>query len=92
MTARRDRFVHWQLGWMLATVLVLVVLDALSLELFFLCSLIGLLVVTELTTPVNVAPAWRARLPWLIAIGLIAFAVLVVRRVLHIVPSEVMPV
>lgn len=90
-THRRTRFVNGQLAWMLGTVLVLTALGALSLELFFICSLIGLLVLTELTVPFNVAPRWRVRLPWLIAIGLVGFAVVIVRRVLVILPPEVIP-
>ncbi len=42
---RRIRFVHGQVGWMLGTVLILSLLGALSYELFFVCSLIGLLIV-----------------------------------------------
>ncbi|WP_165872063.1 hypothetical protein [Natrarchaeobius halalkaliphilus] len=89
--SRRDQFVHWQLAWMLATVLALSLFGESSLELFFICSLIGLLVVTELTAPFNVSPAWRMRLPWLILFGFVVFGALVVRRILLIVPPEVLP-
>ena len=51
-TRRRRRFVHAQLAWMLATVVVLATLESLTLELFFVLSLIGFLVVVELTAPV----------------------------------------
>lgn len=85
------RYVHGQLAWMLATALVLALLGSLSYELFFVCSLIGLLVVTELTAPFAVTPAWRRRLRWLIALGLLGFAVVVVRRILAILPPEVVP-
>ena len=85
------RFVHGQLAWMLATVLLLSLLGSLSYELFFVLSLIGLLVVTELTAPIAVTPAWRKRLTWLIALGLVGFAVVVVRRILEILPPEVLP-
>ena len=90
-TRRRARFVHGQFAWMLATALVLATLGSLSLELFFVCSLIGLLIVTELTAPVNVTPAWRKRLRWIIALGLVGFGVVVVRRILEILPPEVLP-
>ena len=90
-TPRRQRFVHAFVGWLLATVLVLAVLDAFSYERFFVLSLIGLLLVTELTAPVAVTPRWRRRLTWLVAIGLAGFAVVVVRRLLAIVPPEVIP-
>lgn len=85
------RFIHWQLAWMLAAVLVLSLLGSFSYELYFVLSLIGLLIVTELTAPFTVTPAWRRRLRWLILLGLVGFAVVVVRRILEILPPEVLP-
>ena len=90
-TRRRRRFVHAQLAWMLATVAVLATLESLTLELFFVLSLIGFLVVVELTAPAAVSPRWRRRLPWLIGAGLVVFAYVVVRRILEILPPEVLP-
>lgn len=87
---RRIRFVHAQIAWMLCTLLGLVLLGALSLELFFVVSLIGFLVVTELTAPFNVTPRWRARLKWFVLLGLVGFAYVVVRRVLEILPAGVL--
>lgn len=85
-TRRRERFIHAQVAWTLGTILVLALLQSLTLELFFVVSLIGFLVVTELTAPFTVTPAWRARLKWLIAIGLLGFAYIVVKRILAILP------
>lgn len=89
-TYRRRRFVHAQTAWMLASLVVLAALDALSVELFFVLSLIGFLVVVELTAPLNVTPEWRARLRWLIAAGLLVFGYIVVRRILQILPEGVL--
>ncbi|WP_324666119.1 hypothetical protein [Haloarcula sediminis] len=86
-TRRRQQFIHGQALWMLATVLVLAALNALTLDLFFVVSLIGFLVVVELTAAVNVTPQWRSRLKWLILAGLVGFAYIVVRRILEILPS-----
>lgn len=88
-TKRRERFIHWTLGWFLVSALVLVLLNSLTLELFFVVSLIGFLVVTELTAPFNVTPTWRARLKWLIGIGLLVFSYIVVRRILEILPPGI---
>lgn len=88
-TRRRERFVHGTVAWMLGAVVVLSLLGSLSLELFFVVSLIGFLIVTELTAPFNLTPRWRARLKWLILIGLAGFAYVVVRRVLEILPPGV---
>ena len=89
-TRRRQQFVHAQAAWMLGTLLVLTALDALSLDLFFVGSLVGLLVVIELTAAIAVTPDWRARLKWLIALGLLGFTYIVVRRILEILPPGVL--
>jgi len=73
---------------MLGTVLVLAVLGALSLELFVVGSLLGLLVMTELTAPFNVTPRWRARLKWFILGGLLLFAYFMTQRVLELLSEE----
>jgi hypothetical protein len=88
-TRRRQRFVHAQVAWMLAAALALVLLDSLSYELFFVVSLIGFLVVVELTAPFEVTPRWRSRLKWLIGLGLLVFGYIVVRRILEILPPGV---
>jgi hypothetical protein len=69
-TQRRQRFLYAQTAWMLATIVVLALLGSLSLELFFVVSLIGLLIVVELTAPFSVTPRWRSRLRWVILVGL----------------------
>jgi len=86
---RRRRFVHAQLAWMLAAALVLALLESLTYELFFVVSLIGFLVVVELTAPFRITPRWRRRLKWLILAGLAVFGYVVVRRILAILPPGV---
>ncbi|KZN23366.1 hypothetical protein A4G99_15235 [Haladaptatus sp. R4] len=88
-TRRRQRFVHGQIAWMLVSLLGLAVLHALSLELFFVLSLIGLLVIIEFTAPFNVTPTWRRRLKWFILVGLAIFVVILARHVLAVLPSGV---
>ena len=86
-TRRRLQFVHLQAGWMLGSMVVLALLGSLSLDLFFVVSLIGFLVVVELTAPFAVTPRWRRRLKWVILLGLLVFAYIVVRRILAILPE-----
>ncbi|WP_122088199.1 hypothetical protein [Halalkalicoccus subterraneus] len=88
-THRRQRFIHGQTAWMLVTIVLLSLLNSLSLELFFVLSLIGFLVVTELTAPFNVTPEWRTRLRWIIVIGLAVFGYIVLQRILAILPEGV---
>lgn len=87
---RRRRFVYGVVAWMLATIVLLSALEALSLELFFVVSLIGLLVVVELTAPFNVTPRWRRRLIPVIVIGLAGFGYIVIRRILEILPEGIL--
>lgn len=88
-TWRRQRFVSATLAWCLGSALVLALLGSLEYELFFVTALIGFLVVVELTAPLNLTPTWRSRLKWLIGLGLVVFAYVVVRRILAILPPGV---
>lgn len=68
--------------------MLLAVLGSLSLELVFVLSLIGFLVVIELTAPFNITPRWRRRLLPIIGLGLLGFGVIVIRRILAILPPR----
>ncbi|MDB9249352.1 hypothetical protein PN419_10135 [Halorubrum ezzemoulense] len=87
---RRRRFVYGVVAWMLGATVFLTLLESLELELFFVLSLIGLLVVVELTAPFNVTPRWRRRLIPVIVVGLTGFGYIVVRRILEILPEGVL--
>ncbi|GAB3411351.1 hypothetical protein GCM10027435_02860 [Haloparvum alkalitolerans] len=86
-TAKRQRFVTGVTAWLVGAILLLSLLGSMELELFFVMSLIGLLVVVELTAPFNVTPRWRRRLLPLIAVGLLGFGIIVIRRILAILPE-----
>ena len=88
-TENRIRLIHSQLGWMLCAILLLTLLGSLTVELFFVISLIGLLIVVELTAPFRITPRWRRRLWVVIALGLIGFGIIVVRRILEILPPRI---
>lgn len=87
--SRRQRFIHAQTAWMLTTIVLLAVLNALSFEMFFLLSLMGFLIVTAFATPFNVTPEWHTRLRWLIAAGLAIFGYIAIRRIVGLLPFEV---
>ena len=90
MTRSRLRFVRGLVAWMAGVCLVLTALDAMSLRLFLGASLVGLLLAVETTTPVNVAPAWRSRLRWVVLVGLLAFGAAALRRALAVLPEGVL--
>jgi len=89
-TTRRLQFIHAQLAWMLGVILLLALLGSLTVELFFVISLIGLLIIVELTAPFRITPQWRKRLWVLIGLGLLGFGVIVIRRILDILPPGVL--
>jgi len=74
---------------MLGCLLLLTLLASLTYELFFVVSLIGLLVIIELTAPFRITPVWRKRLWVITALGLAVFGGIVVRRILAILPPGV---
>nr|WP_252698787.1 hypothetical protein [Natronosalvus vescus] len=83
--------IHGQLAWMIGTIFVLSVLGSFSYTGFFSLSLLGLLVVTELTSPINVTPKWKGRLRWIILVGIAGFLFIVIRRIYMMIPPEVLP-
>ena len=89
-TRRRNQLVYGHLAWMLGTIVGLAVLGSLTYELFFVVSLIGFLIVVELTAPFNVTPRWRRRLRWIVLLGLVVFGYVVVERILAILPPGVL--
>ena len=89
-TSRRQRVIYGQTAWMLATIIVFAAVGSLALDLFVMLSLVGLMIVVELTAPINITPRWRKRLRWVIVAGLVIFCYLVINRLLEIIPEEVL--
>jgi len=84
---RRLRLVAVQTVWTYGAVVALTLFGALTFELFFIVSLIGFLIVIELTAPYVVEPRWRTRLRWVVGLGFVGFGYIAIRRVLSILPS-----
>lgn len=88
-TRRRFRFIYELTLWLSVALFGLTLLNSVTLELVFVISFIGFLVTVELTAPFTVTPQWRRRLKWIIVLALIAFAAIVIRRILVILPPGV---
>ncbi|MFC6864112.1 hypothetical protein ACFQGE_11665 [Halomicroarcula sp. GCM10025817] len=86
-TTRRQRFVTRQLAWMVGTILCLAIIGALTIELFVVASLVGLMLLTVATAPVNLTPQWRRRLKWPIFLGLVLFTYFVVNEFVEVTQS-----
>ncbi|MFB6284089.1 MAG: hypothetical protein ABEK59_09190 [Halobacteria archaeon] len=90
MTTRKQQlFINSQIAWMTAALIFLTLFGSLSLELYFVLSLLGFLIIVELTAPFNITIRWRKRLKWIIAAGILVFGYVVVKRVLEILPPGV---
>ncbi|WP_049941321.1 hypothetical protein [Halorhabdus utahensis] len=87
-TRRRQQFIYAQALWMLGALLTLAALGALSLDLYVSVSWFGLIVIIGLTTPVATTPTWRSRLKWFMAGGSVVFGLIVLRRTIELLPSE----
>ena len=87
--ARQYQFVSGVLAWTLASLFVLVTTGWLTYELFFVVSLIGVLVVVEFTSPIHVRPRWRTRVRWVVLVGVAGFLVVLARRTVAVLPSGV---
>ncbi|MEF8853184.1 MAG: hypothetical protein V5A44_04265 [Haloarculaceae archaeon] len=87
MVDRRLWFVRLWIGWTVGSVPVLVALDAFSLVLFYVVSLIGFVVMFEATASDTVDPRWRRRLRYAGAALVVGFGAFAVYEVWAIVQS-----
>jgi hypothetical protein len=87
--SRREWIIVGQAVLMLASIFILSMVGAFSLELFSVISFVGFLFLVTVTTPLNTRLPWRRRLGWPIAIGLAVFTFLLVRAVLQGLPERV---
>lgn len=84
-TRRRRQFVHRQFAALAAVLVTLALLGDPSYATLVALGYVALLVVVQVTAPVDVTPPWRRRLRWLLALGLLAFAVVALRQTLPLI-------
>ena len=77
----RDRFLVTVIAWLLASLGVLVALDAFTPQNFFVVSFIGLLSVMQLYAPAEPDERWPLTLRALVAVCFVAFGYVVYGRV-----------
>jgi hypothetical protein len=71
-------------GWAVFVLATLLVFDVLSIELYFMLCLIGFLVIAHISGPFISRPQWRSRVNLVIAVGILAFALIILAKVLDI--------
>lgn len=87
VTQLRQRLLHLTVGWMLATVGIVSLFGAISLEYIYLLSLFGFHMIVKLVSPTTVRPRWRERLRWPILTSLAGVPVLIVVESLRVLPE-----
>lgn len=73
--------------WAFLALAVLVIFTGLgkdAVEYFFVLCLIGFLVIVELSGPFASRPRWRSRVNLVILLGVVVFALIVIKKVLDI--------
>lgn len=85
---QQRKFAVAAIGWPLCALLILVVSGLMVLDLYFVVSLVGFLIIVELTAPVSVSLRWRRMLPLLVAVGLLGFVYILARRALTALPPD----
>jgi len=90
MVPQRQRFVNLQIAWLGTNVLLVAVVPSVGLESFFISSFAGFLAITVLTAPSSVSLPWRAPLKWFVGLGLVGFGYIAFRRILSLLPPELL--
>jgi hypothetical protein len=70
--------------WLLLVLFFMILARNLSLEIFFVLWLIGLLVIVELISPAFVRPPHLRTVRYIIAAGMVVFGVIVAEKVMEI--------
>lgn len=89
MLSRQKRRVIWgQSVWMLLALIFVLVIDRSSLEFFFIISLIGFLLLVDISSPVFVRPTWRKRLLRIAVLGILIVSVMITIRIATIIATN----
>ncbi len=73
--------------WMVIVIFFMILAESPDLEILFVLTLIGMLVIAELADPVHTRPVFLSRFRYIIAAGVILFGAIVTQKVLEILGS-----
>lgn len=86
----KKRVISANLVWIVGTFVSLAFLGFLTIEMVFIVSLIGFILITEFTAPFGDSPRWRILLDAVIVLGFLLFGYIVIRRILEALPVAVL--
>lgn len=84
---RRARFGVMAVSLISITLTFLTAAGMASLESFFIFGLIEIGLLRELVDPVELRPRWQKNIDNLIIVGIIIFALIIIRRIISFLPS-----
>jgi hypothetical protein len=70
--------------WLTTVVIFMLLLQRFDLEIFFVLTLIGILVIAELIKQQTIQPAYLRYLNYLIGAGIVVFGIIVVQKIVEI--------
>ena len=73
--------------WMVIVIFFMILAESPDLEILFVLTLIGMLVIAELADPVHIRPQFLGRFRYIIAAGVLLFGAIVAHKVLEILGS-----
>lgn len=88
-TRQRLRFVAAVVLWTSVTTVLFTATGVFSVELLFIVTFVGLLIVSGMTAPSVLSVDWRTQVRRLIIVGFVVLTGIVIRRLLRLLPSSV---
>jgi len=75
--------------WLTFIAVFMLLAQSVNLEIFFVLSLIGFLVIAELIAPNYIQPGYMRYIRYILAAGIVLFGVIVVQKVLDVLGLEI---
>ena len=75
--------------WLTLIAVFMLLAQSIDIEIFFVLSLIGFLVIVELIAPNYIQPGYMRYIRYILAAGIVLFGVIVVQKVLDVLGLEI---
>ena len=75
--------------WLIVIAVFMLFAQSVNLELFFVLSLIGFLIIVEIIAPNYIQPIFMRYIRYILATGIVIFGVIIVQKVMEILGLEI---